>query len=130
MMLRVVLPFLLAGISALPFTGCGPFCSACRTAENAAVTVPARNLTDAEVRVDEVTTGEEGETLLRATVVKAAEAGGAASIAEPGQSIVLRPASSGNAATGVGLRSLAPGSTLRCRIALDAAGVWRILSVE
>jgi hypothetical protein len=119
----VVVLFALAGVF-----GC---------AETEQATAIKKNLADAEISIDRFEPA--GELyVLRGRVVSATPVGGAAGIAEPGQEISLTPwfpgdrPDPGNPAHSrlLSLPEVPPGSTIRCRIALDAGGAWRIVSVN
>ena len=110
-------------------------CSGCAGGDRAAAIT--NNLSDAEIRIDRFESAGEFFAL-KGHVVSATAVGGAAGIAEPGQEISLTPyfpgagPDPGNPSHSrlLALPGVPPGSTIRCRIALDSAGAWRIVSVE
>jgi hypothetical protein len=103
-----------------------------------APTALRQNLTDVEILVRGIETDTGTGYLLRGTILSASAAGGAASLAEPGQSVTLTPyyaAGSPDPADAgerrlMELSSTPPGETVRCRIALDGRGAWRIISTK
>jgi hypothetical protein len=97
-----------------------------------------RNSTDAEIVVGEVEVTEGKGFRLKGTIVSAVPAAGRESIAEAGQGVTLTPYFPGGAPDTANtahrrmmeLSGLHPGAKIRCRIALDAGGSWRIVSAE
>jgi hypothetical protein len=96
-----------------------------------------QNLSDAEIRIDGFES--RGELYaLRGHVVSATPVGGSAAMAEPGQEITLTPwfpggrpdPSNPTHSRLLTLPGVPPGSTIRCRIGLDAGGAWRIISIN
>lgn len=106
-------------------------------AETEQATAIRKNLTEAEIRIDRFESLG-GSYVLKGSVVTATPVGGAANIAESGQEISLTPYFPGDRPDPgnpthsrlLSLPEVPPGSTIRCRIALDAGGAWRIVSVD
>ena len=136
---------------ALIFHGCSSQAGRTPGDGDAGVGVPAdegaalqRNLTDAEILVESVERGEGNNYALSATVLTVFPSGGSTSIAETGQRITLRPYFTGGtpdlttpanqAEPGqrrlMELAAVEPGQKIRCRIALDSRGTWRIISAD
>ena len=95
------------------------------------------NLSDAEIRIvrfEPLT----GSYILHGVVVRATPVGNAAWLAEEGQEIALRPYFPGDRPDPgdpdhsrlMTLPNVPAGSVIRCRIAMDSAGAWRILSTN
>ena len=92
----------------------------------------------AEILVDEVEPRDGTGYLLRGTILSASPAGGRASIAEAGQRVTLTPLFPGGTPDlsspahrrMMDLSGSRRGAKVRCRIALDGAGAWRIVTVE
>ena len=128
MIVRILIPAILAALAVTVPPGCS---EADRT------TAIGRNLSDAEVVVTEVRP-EGGSYLLRGRVVNAVPVGGSASMAERGQEISLAPwygeggPDPANPAHQrlIALSGAIPGDTVRCRIAVDSGGSWRIISAH
>jgi hypothetical protein len=100
-------------------------------------TAVKKNLSEAEITIDRFETAG-SLYVLRGRVVSATPVGGAESIVEPGQEIFLTPYFPGDRPDPanpthsrlISLPKVPPGSTIRCRITLDAVGAWRIVSVD
>jgi hypothetical protein len=106
----------------------------CVGSEEAAI---KQNLSDAEIRIDAFET--RGELYaVRGHVVSATPVGDSAGMAEAGQEITLTPwfpggrpdPSNPTHSRLLTLTGVPPGSTIRCKIALDAEGAWRIISIQ
>jgi hypothetical protein len=128
MTVRPIISFIVASFALAGIFGC---------AQSEQATAIKRNLSDAEIRVDRFES--RGDLyVLRGYVVSATPVGGSEGMAEAGQEISLTPwfpgdrPDPGNPTHSrlLTLTGVPPGSTIRCRIGLDAGGGWRIISVE
>lgn len=125
--LRIV-PVALAGIAIILLTGCG-------NAEQ--VNIPSPNTSRVALLVERI--DPQGESfILHGRVLSSESVGSAVSMAEVGQDIALAPyypreepdLSDPAQRKVVALGSRPPGDTVRCSIALDSRGGWRILSAD
>ena len=145
MLVRLLILAGLAASSIFGLPGCACPYGACRTSGESAAgtgddegTVIRQNLTDVEIEVERVEIVADSGYILRGTVVSVSPVGGTASIAETGQSISLRPhfpAGSPDLSDPghrrlMDLAATGPGDRIRCRIALDGRGAWRIVSAK
>lgn len=109
-----------------------------RDDRGAAPTTIARNLSDADIVVESVEQGSAGGYVLRGRIIRIHRTGGSGSIAGEGQALALTPLYPGGEPDSrndahrrlMGLSRSVPGDTVRCRIALDGTGAWRITSAD
>ncbi len=145
MITRVLVVAALAIVSWPLLTGCGCPYGACRPekAQDAGTgdgtgTAIRQNLADVEIEVEGVGTVSDSGYILRGKIVSVSPVGGSLPVAETGQSISLRPYfPSGSPDLNdaahrrmVDLAATPAGERIRCRIALDGRGTWRIVSAK
>lgn len=145
MITRILIVAALAVASWFLLAGCGCPYGACRPAEaqnagrgDGTETAIRQNLTDVEIEVEGVGSESDSGYTLRGRIVSVSPVGSSIPIAETGQSISLRPYfPSGRPDLNdaahrrmIDLAATPAGKRIRCRIALDGGGAWRIVSAK